>query len=380
MPGGRRPLLRTRLALLAIVWVGGCGSDDPAGTIPTPPNQPGQPGQPSLPATPTPPLRDLAAGVGLRIGAAVDQEIRLTGQAGTNARTVLVREFNATTPGNVMKHDHIHPSPTTYAFQDGDSLVAFAEANGMVVRGHTLVWHNQLASWLTGGTWTQPQAESLLVTHITTVVSHYRGHVVAWDVVNEALADNGARRATFWSNAVGPAYIEKAFRAARAADATVLLFYNDYNIEGTGPKADSAYAMLSDLKSRGVPVDGIGFQAHFQVGGLPTRSDMIANFTRFAALGLKIHITELDVRVPLPATAVSLQTQAQNYRDVVDACRQVSACTMVVLWGFTDAYSWVPSTFSGWGAALPFDASYNPKPAYQALHDLLSTTTQSRAW
>lgn len=318
----------------------------------------------------TTPLRAYAAPRRLFIGSALDRGFRYTGSDGVTFRAMMARQFNILTPENDMKHDHIHPARDVYRFQPADSLVAFAEANGMRVRGHTLVFHNQLASWLTSGTWTKDDAKALLIDHVTQVVSHYRGHVMEWDVLNEVLGDNGALRSGFWLDHIGPEYIDLALRTARAADSTVGLFYNDYNIEGINPKSDSAYAFVRDLIARGVPLTGVGFESHFQVGGVP--STIAANIARFAALGLKVHITELDVRVQLPSTATQLQTQAQNYHDVIAACMQSApACDVVVMWGFTDKESWIPSTFPGWGDALIFDASYQPKPAFSTLQSLL---------
>jgi len=239
----------------------------------------------------------------------------------------------------------------------------------MRVRGHTLVWHSQNASWLTSGTWTKDEAKALLADHVTNVVNHYKGRVIAWDVVNEILGDNGALRSGFWLTAIGPEYVELAFRTARAADPTVGLFYNDYNIEGVNAKSDSAYNLVRDLLARGVPITGVGFQAHFIAGGVP--STLAQNITRFSALGLKVHITELDVRLQLPSSAATLQTQAQNYRDVVSTCMSFPACEAVVLWGFTDKDSWIPSTFPGMGEALIFDSAYQPKPAFASLQSVL---------
>jgi endo-1,4-beta-xylanase len=281
----------------------------------------------------------------------------------------MAREFNMLTPENDMKHSRIHPGRDVYRFEPADSLVAFAEANGMQVRGHTLVWHQQLASWLTSGTWTADESRALLQDHITKVAGHYRGHVIAWDVVNEALADDGSLRSTFWLDHIGRDYIELAFRAAHDADPDALLFYNDYNIEGVNAKSDSAYELIRGFLARGVPIHGIGLQAHFQVGGVP--ATLGANIARFAALGLKVHITELDVRMQLPSTSEKLTAQANDYRQVLQACVQSPACGTVVMWGFTDKESWVPGTFTGWGDALIMDAGYQPKPAFRAIYDLL---------
>lgn len=185
------------------------------------------------------PLRVLAEQHGLRIGTVGDRGFRLRGDDGSRFRSLASREFNVLTPENDMKFARLRPTPDVYDFEWADSLVAFAEGNGMQVRGHTLAWHNQLASWLTARTWTEQQAEALLNEHITTVVAHYRGRLDAWDVVNEAVDDDGRLRSTFWSDHIGPDYIERAFRVAHTADPDVALFYNDYDIEGLTPKSDS---------------------------------------------------------------------------------------------------------------------------------------------
>ena len=324
---------------------------------------------PGTPSTDTASLRTLATQRTRLIGAAIDRGFRYGGSEGSTFRANFAREFNVLTPENDMKHERIHPGRNIYRFEPSDSLVTFAESNGMKVRGHTLVWHSQLASWLTSGSWTKDEAKALLVDHVTSVVSHYRGRLLEWDVVNEGLADNGSLRAGFWLDRIGSEYVELAFRTARAADPAAGLFYNDYNIEGINAKSDSLYALVRDFQARGVPITGIGFEAHFLLGGVP--STLGANIARFAALGLKVHITELDIRMQVPSTTTTLQTQAQNYRDVVSTCLQYPACDMIVVWGFSDRESWIPSAFPGWGDALLFDVSYGKKPAYTSVRDVL---------
>jgi len=324
------------------------------------------------PVSSTTPLRTLAARRGIAIGAPTGSTFQRTDAAGDSLRAILAREFDMVWSGNWLKFSVVHPAPTTYDFSWADSMVAFAQAHQMTVRGHTFVWHNQIPSWLTGGSWTPAQVDSILAGHIATLMAHFKGKIRIWDVVNEAVDDNAQRRTTFWSTALGPGYIERAFRLARAADSTALLFYNDYNIEGTSAKADTVYALLADLKSRGVPVDGVGMQGHFIVGQLPSGASLAANFARFAALGLKIEITELDIRMSVPATAADLAVQALDYRTIVGACLQTPACDAVELSAVYDGDSWVPGTFPGQGAANLFDESFHPKPAYTALSNLLS--------
>jgi endo-1,4-beta-xylanase len=325
------------------------------------------------PATQTsPPLRTLAAQRGIAIGAPTGATFQRTDAVGDTLRAILGREFNMVWSGNWLKFSVVHPAATTYDFSWADSMVAFAQAHTMIVRGHTFVWHNQVPSWLTGGPWTGPQVDSILADHITTVMAHFRGTIGIWDVVNEAVDDAGARRVTFWSTALGGGYIERAFRLARAADSTAHLYYNDYNIEGLSPKSDSVYALLADLKARGAPVDGIGMQSHFIVGQLPSSASLLANFARFAQLGLKIEITELDIRMPVPASAQNLAQQAADYLTIVNACLLTAACDAVELSAVFDGDSWVPATFPGQGAANLFDESFRPKQAYAAVSTVLA--------
>jgi endo-1,4-beta-xylanase len=337
----------------------GCGSDP----VDTP--------QIPIDTTPAVSLRQIADTRGLRIGAAADRLFR-NDTDGTQFKAVLSREFSMLTPENDMKHQRLQPTRGVYTFTRADSLVAFAEANGMQVRGHTLVWHSQNATWLTAGFWTPDQVRALLIEHVRTVVDHFKGRIVAWDVVNEALNDDGTLRSTFWSGNIGRGYIELAFRTAHDADPQALLFYNDYSIEGNNAKSDSTYALVTQLLAAGVPIHGVGFQGHFQVGALPSKQVLAANIARYAALGLKVHFTELDIRMPQPSTLAQAATQAANYRDVVDVCLASTACRAIVTWGVSDRDTWVTSTFPGWGEPLLFDGAYQPKIAYWQIHNLLS--------
>jgi endo-1,4-beta-xylanase len=317
------------------------------------------------------PLRQLADQRGIRIGAAAAPTYFSESQYGAT----LAREFNQLEPENAMKFGPIHPGPTSYNFDPADTLVNFAKPNNMSVRGHTLVWHNQLPSWLTGGGFTPAQLSSQLQDHIRTVMGRYAGQVYAWDVVNEAFNDNGTLRSTLWSDSPGigltaTAYIEQAFRWAHDADPKALLFYNDYGAELTNAKSDAIYAMVQDFKSRGVPFDGVGLQMHLttNTGSL---ASMEANLRRLTGLGVQVQITELDVRIPVDssgnATAADLATQAQIYHDIVALCLKFSRCTAVQTWGFTDEHSWIPGTYPGLGAALEFDTNYQPKAAYTSM-------------
>jgi endo-1,4-beta-xylanase len=316
-------------------------------------------------------LRFYAARTGRMVGTALDAALG----SSTVYDALVAREFNSLTAENAQKWQTIHPTRATYNFTRGDQLLAFAQANGMRMRGHALAWHQQNPSWLTATAFPADTLAQILKDHVTTVLTHYKGTVYAWDVVNEAFNDNGSVRATVWSNALGRGYIETAFRAARAADPATLLFYNDYSLEFPGFKQESTYVMLADFKTRGVPVDGIGFQAHFQINadgsGMPSRASLTSTMQRFASLGLKVHLTELDIRIRSAATATELSAQTQGYLDVVAACTAVPACESITVWGVRDSDSWVPGTFPGYGSALLFDGSLTKKATWVSVKTAL---------
>jgi endo-1,4-beta-xylanase len=193
----------------------------------------------------------------------------------------------------------------------------------------------------------------------------------SWDVVNEVFNENGTFRQSFWFNTLGSGFIADAFRFARAADPDARLCINDYNVEGINDKSTAMYNLVQSLRSQGVPVDCVGFQAHLAVQfGFP--GQFTQNIARFAALGVQVRITELDVRIPLPADANEIAAQNSFYSQVINGCLGSAACAGVTIWGFTDRHSWVPGTFPGEGQALIYDANYNQKPAYTAVHDALA--------
>ncbi len=324
-------------------------------------------------------LRLLCEQRGIKLGAAADPTRILDNKEIAYAAT-LGWEFSQIEAENVMKFDAIHPGQSTYNFGPSDTIVNFAAAVGQVVRGHTLVWHNQIPNWVTKGNFNSTSLSGVLQDHINTVVGHYARRVYAWDVVNEAFNDNGTLRSTIWADTpgiglAGTAYIEQAFQWAHTADPTALLFYNDYSNEGLNTKANAIYTMAKDFVARKVPLHGIGLQMHLTLTNTPL-ADIDANIKRITDLGLRVQFTELDVRIPVDAsgnaTAANLTAQAQVYRDVVAICLKYPLCTAIQTWGFTDKYSWIPSTFPGFGAALIFDTGYKPKAAYNSIRDALA--------
>jgi len=317
------------------------------------------------------PLRDLARHHGKRFGTAIDT----TALASEPAYAALAeREFSSVTPENVMKWQVVEPEQGVFNYGPADGLVQFARDNNQVVHGHTLVWHNQLPAWLTGGSFSNAELAAILHRHIVQEVRHFGEKVQAWDVVNEPLNEDGTLRNTIWLQALGPDYIAQAFIWAHEANPEAKLYINEFNLEFTGPKSNAMLTLVQGLRARKVPIDGVGFQGHLAIQfGFP---DLENNLRRFADLGVEVALTEADARMILPATPDKLATQADFYRQMMQACLDVRRCVGMTVWGFTDAHSWVPGTFTGQGAADIFDEALRPKPAYTALVQTLSSQGQ----
>ncbi|HET9895513.1 MAG TPA: endo-1,4-beta-xylanase [Streptosporangiaceae bacterium] len=322
-------------------------------------------------------LRGLAAPIGLHIGTAV-----IPFDLNTPAyAAVLAEQFSAVTPGNEMKWGVVEPTRGVFDWSGADNLVHFAEQHDQLVRGHTLLWHNQLPTWLTdgvaAGTITKSQLTGLLEQHIFTEVGRYRGRIWQWDVANEFFTDSnpsGLNPNDFWISNLGPGIIPQAFRWAHQADPHALLFYNDYNIageDGTNAKSDAAFAWLQEMLDQGVPIDGVGNQGHLDTQFGFSGARMTQDLRRYASLGLKVAITEADVRtfVDGPATQVptdNLAVFAQPYEfsQMLKAALAVPECISFTVWGFGDADSWVPGFFTGEGYATLYDVNLQPKLAY----------------
>jgi endo-1,4-beta-xylanase len=292
-------------------------------------------------------------------------------------------EFSSLSPENQAKWEFIHPQQGTYDFGEMDAIVRFAKRNGQEVRGHTLLWHSQNPAWLEQGDFTDRQLRRILRDHIRTVVGRYKGQISQWDVVNEIVKDDGsglrvgptAQGGNIWITRLGPGIIADAFRWAHQADPNAKLFFNDYGVESIGPKSNFYYTLVQDLLDEGVPVDGFSVQGHLSTRyGFP--ASLQQNLQRFDDLGLETAITEVDVRMDVPAgqqpTWEQLERQATDYRRALEACLAVEDCTSFTIWGFTDRYSWVPVFFQGQGFANVFTADYRRKPAYYALLDTLN--------
>ena len=331
------------------------------------------------------PLRDLAAPIGLRFGTAlIPQDIETPSYA-----AIASSQFSVVTPGNAMKWQIVEPEQGVFDWSQADQLVQFARANGQLVRGHTLTWHNQLPNWLTAGvangSISAAQLRILLHDHIITEVSRYRGRIWQWDVCNEFFTDTNPSTINpndFWVSNLGTGVIADAFRWAHEADPNALLFYNDYNIggeDGTNAKSDAVYAFVKQLLSEGVPIDGVGNQGHLdtQYGWNPQL--LQEDLERFASLGLKVAITEADVRTfvnnatdQVPTANLALFAHPYEYSELLKAALAVPQCISFTVWGFTDSDSWVPGTFAGEGYAAIYDVNQQPKAAYYSLQSDLA--------
>lgn len=313
-------------------------------------------------------LRAEAEKRGFLIGAAVD----VSHLGDPDYAAALKREFNICVPENAYKMSCLQPVRGTFKFGDADRLAEFAAANKIKLRGHTLVWHQQVPKWLSGGSWTREEALAAMKEHITTVMNHFKGKVYAWDVVNEAVSNEGPhdiRNDKAWGKLVGQDYVEKAFEFARAADPGAILYYNDYSAEDSGPKSDAVYRLVKRLKESNL-VDGVGWQCHF-TSGWKAGAGHARNAERLHQLGLEISVTELDLRIQMPSTPEKLAEQAESYRSMMQFCLGQPNIKALLMWGFTDKYSWIPGYMKGFGDALILDNEYRQKPAYRALAAVL---------
>ncbi|MEV4461917.1 endo-1,4-beta-xylanase, partial [Microbispora sp. NPDC049633] len=269
------------------------------------------------------------------LGAAAAQSGRYFGTAISASRlgdsqytTIASREFNMITAENEMKPDATEPNPGQFNFTNGDRIYNWAVQNGKRVRGHTLAWHQQQPNF-----WGQLSGSSLrqaMISHINGVMSHYKGKIYAWDVVNEAFDDGSGGRRDSNLQRTGNDWIEVAFRTARAADPDAKLCYNDYNIDNwSWAKTQGVYNMVKDFKARGVPIDCVGLQSHFNSGS-PYPSNYRTTLQNFAALGVDVQITELDIQGASPTT----------YANVVKDCLAVPRCNGITVWGVRDQDSW----------------------------------------
>lgn len=324
------------------------------------------------------------------IGGAVNRSVA-TGRD-PNAAAIAEKHFSTISPENDLKWQLVHPQPNQYNWAPADSYVAFGEKNKMFLIGHCLVWHSQVPPWVfrdeAGNAPTRDALLARMKDHILTVVGRYQGRIKGWDVVNEALDDSGKMRNTPWLRIIGEGsedkkydHIENAFRWAHEADPEAELYYNDYNLDTSKAKADAAAAIVKDLKSKGLRIDGVGIQLH---GGLtyPRPESLDYAVTTLAATGVKVMITELDIKTQTrgprgadvsqvnrasttDANAATAETQkklAAKYAEIFSVLlRHKKDITRVTFWGVYDKTSWIG------GSPLLFDRNYQPKEAFFAV-------------
>ncbi|NGZ74773.1 endo-1,4-beta-xylanase [Saccharibacillus alkalitolerans] len=328
--------------------------------------------------TKTPSLHGAYAGI-FNIGAAVStRTIRREGG-------FIAAHYNSLTAENQMKFEEIHPEENRYDFAAADEIAEFAEKHGMALRGHTLVWHNQTPDWVfeekDGSPASREKVLERLRDHAGTVMGRYKGRISAWDVVNEAIEDKSGAylRETKWLETVGEDYLEQAFRIAHEIDPSAQLFYNDYN-ETDPAKRDKIHRLVRSLLDAGTPVHGIGMQGHWNLYGPPIEEIREA-IELYASLGVRLHITELDIsafrfddrRTDLLAPTNEMEELlTRRYEEIFRLFREYrSAIDSVTFWGAADSGTWLDG-FPVRGRLnwpLPFDRELKPKPAFWSILD-----------
>ncbi len=331
-------------------------------------------------------LKDLVP-KGMVIGVAINQ--RQSDGVDKAAVDLITRQFNQVSPENLLKFQPIHPAADQYAFEAQDRYVQFGVDRGMQVIGHCLVWHNQTPAWVFQGADGKPATRETLLArmrdHIQTVVGRYKGKIHGWDVVNEAVDENGTLRKAPWRTGIGDDYIAKAFEFAREADPNAELYYNDYNLEKPAKRA-GIIRLVKDLQARGLRIDGIGNQAHWQLE-TPAIKEIDEALTDLHGTGLKVMYTELDIDMLPPFArgadpavanpyaaglpAEKQQQLARRYADIFGVfVKHPGWVSRVTFWGLSDGDSWLNRGRANY--PLLFDRARQPKPAFQAVVEALT--------
>lgn len=291
-------------------------------------------------------------------------------------------EFGSITPENAMKWDAIQPNRGQFSWGGADAIANFATQNKKQLRCHTLVWYSQLPNWVNQINNNATLME-VMTTHIQQVMGRYKGKCTHWDVVNEALNEDGTLRNNVFLRVIGEQYLPIAFRIAAAADPTTKLYYNDYNLEYGEAKHQGALRIVKLVQSWGVKIDGVGLQAHMVSESTKTQSVVTPStevltkvLQDYADLNVDVAYTELDIRMNTPSNTNKLQVQAEAYARMAQSCINVERCVGITLWGVSDKYSWVPGTFSGEGDAMLWNNNFQKKPAYTSFINVLNGVTK----
>ncbi|KAI6801109.1 Endo-1,4-beta-xylanase [Hortaea werneckii] len=285
------------------------------------------------------------------------------------------KDFGSVTPENAMKWEVTEPNQNEFTFDAADEVVEIADSNHQDVHCHTLVWHSQLPAWVSEGNFDNETLIEVMRNHITNVAGRYKNACTRWDVVNEALNEDGTYRESVFYNTIGEAFIPIAFQIAAEVTPNSKLYYNDYNLEYNGDKTAGARRIVDLVQSYGVRIDGVGLQAHLTSEGTassgggvtPSTETLTTVLKGFTSKGVDVAYTELDVRFTLPVTDEDLQQQADAYARVTQSCLNVRRCREITVWGAVDKYSWIPGVFPGEGAALMWNDDYEKKPNYYAV-------------
>jgi endo-1,4-beta-xylanase len=288
-------------------------------------------------------------------------------------------EFGQTTPTNGQKWLFAEPQPLLFNFTEGDYVADLAERQGKILRCHALVWHSQLAPWVESTNWTAPALKEAITKHIRAVAGYYKGKCAHWDVVNEALDEDGTYRKSVFYNVLGEDYIVHAFRVAAEVDPEAKLYYNDYAIERPDSvKTAGALRLVKLIKDAGVKIDGVGMQAHLHADNHPSAEDLIRTTEAYAELFDEVAYTELDVRIKTPVDDAKLELQKECYQKVVTACVKVKACVGITLWDFYDPFSWVPHVFPGNEASLIWFEDFSKHPAYDGMVETFNSLIKDK--
>ncbi len=293
-------------------------------------------------------------------------------------KAVMEHAFNSITAEWEMKMNPIFAGPSSYNWTGADALVNYAENNDMQVHGHALVWHQATPTWVENFSGDDEAFEETVKDYITTVLTRYKGRVVSWDVVNEAFEDNtGVLRQSVFQQRMGDDYVARLFEHARSVDPDVLLFYNDYGTIWDQPKRRSMFAMIDDFQARGIPIDGVGLQFHITFN-FPAMSEIEATMAGIVERGLKVHLSELDVRVNpdgdlTQLTASRSEAQKDRVKALVNAFNALPEENKfaITLWGMRDSESWLINFWGNPEWPLLFDDRFNPKPAYMGFLEAL---------
>lgn len=318
-------------------------------------------------------LRYWAQKLDKNVGTAVEDFFYTYWQSSRKYYRIVYGQFNGIVAGNDMKMAYIHPAIDTYDFDNGDILVAAADSNDQIARGHTLIWHSQTPSWFSNGEFTRDSLLAIMKDHITTIVTHYKGQIAEWDVVNEAFLDDGSFRESKWYTTIGEDYIDSAFVWAHQADPDALLFINDYGTEGYNSKSTGLYNKVKKMVEAGIPIDGVGMQAHLSCGEI-NQFSIEKNMERINDLGLYSNFTEVDIKIAKAdfSTSAAWAQQAEDYGTLLSIALNNTMCKTFFVWGISDADSWIPENTSyTYGEACLYDENYDPKPAYYAMLDTL---------